>query len=90
MSTLEDNRPIRIPYFGVFTIRQHKGKDKIQLMILLKFAEELMRQYDSKELDVTFKPAIKHVIETMINLLIEKGYKDEQFVQYLIDWKDRN
>jgi pyruvate-formate lyase len=89
INSLEDERPIRIPYMGTFVMRRHKNKTKHLHYVLLKDIFSKIQEQYSKTTTPDEKKAILDSVQVAIDVLIEKGYKDEQFVQHLIEWKSR-
>jgi hypothetical protein len=88
ISSLEDERPIRIPYMGSFVLRRHRTKSKhLHYMLLKEVVERLKLDYEKSTEER--RKEIVYTISVIIDVLIDRGYKDEQFVQHLIEWQNR-
>jgi len=88
MGSLEDERPVRIPYMGCFVIRRHKNKDLLQIMILKYIVLDLIKQVEENNISEQ-RDGLLQAIMTIKDKLIDKGYRDEQLVQHIIEWQNR-
>lgn len=89
MMSLDDERPIRIPRIGTFTLRYGKGKYIAHLRMINKFIKKLMVLYFKADTPLELKQGILFSVNTMIEQLKKEGYENEQSVQHIIKWKNR-
>lgn len=89
MMSLDDERPIAIPGFGMFTIRWKRGKYSVKLMIIIKTIKKIVALYMSEKTPDYLKEGLKQAVVEMLHIIKKEGYENEQSVQHLLEWKSR-
>lgn len=85
INSLEDERPVRIPYMGCFVMRRHKNKELLHIMMLKDIVEKIIIRCEEE----VNSEGLQEALCIIRDKLIDKGYKDEQLVQHIIKWQNR-
>ena len=89
MMSLEDERPIRLPYFGAFHQRFGKTKEKRMYLMLTSILKYLVAEYDNEKGDPSLKEGLLFSISYILEYLKHKGFGNEQSIQYIFEWENR-